>query len=103
MVPQVRSRGKGKRHHMISPDTTQMMMLTQAASTSRPQSNQLSPKEVALVKRDPQDLNCFEGLTADFWPRFLAVTQNRYGSLAERMARDDVKRQPCWTESLLRL
>ena len=31
---------------------------------------------MALLKGDPQDLNWFLGLAADFWPRFLAVTQN---------------------------
>src|SRR5438045_2953051 len=37
----------------------------------------LSPKEVALLKGYPQDLDWFVGLAADFWPRFSAVTQDR--------------------------
>jgi hypothetical protein len=46
---------------------------------SESEQNRLSPKQVALVKRDPQNLNWFQGLAADFRPRFLTLTQNRCG------------------------
>ena len=32
------------------------------------------------MSRDPQNLSSFQGLAADFRPRFLAVTQDLYGS-----------------------
>jgi hypothetical protein len=38
--------------------------------------NCLSPKEVALVKRDTQNLKRFQGLAGDFLAPFFAVTQD---------------------------